>query len=309
MHTILGATGNIGSKVSEMLVKQGEDVRLVSRTADRLLSPLLKKAREEVTYSGDAQVYVGDMMDTEFLAKALEGSRAVFTLIPPNAKADDYLAYASTIGESIARAIELAKIKYVVNISSVGAEMSAGAGPIVALHKQEERLNKITGLNVVHIRAGYFMENLLASVDLIMSKGIAGSAIRGDMKIPMIATRDIADFAAKRLVKCDFAGPSVAYLLGQRDLSLIEATAIIGKQIDKPDLTYTMFPYDDAEKSLVAMGLSPDMSRSYIEMSRAFNEGRITRSLKRTRTNTTPTSFETFCEEVFAPILLNKKAA
>jgi uncharacterized protein YbjT (DUF2867 family) len=172
----------------------------------------------------------------------------------------------------------------------------------------EERLNRIKGLNVVHLRAAYFMENLLWNIDLIRSKGIAGSAIRGDLKIPMIATKDIAAYAAERLVKRDFTGSSVRYLLGQRDLTLTEATAIIGSRISKPGLPYVMFPYDDAEKGMVAMGLSPDMSRTYVEMSRAFNEGRI-KAAVRDPGNTTPTSIESFCDEVFVPVFTAKKAA
>jgi hypothetical protein len=68
-----------------------------------------------------------------------------------------------------------------------------------------------------------------------------------------------------------------------------------------------MFPYDEAEKGLVSAGLSPDMSKRYVEMSKALNDGRII--AKRTTENTTPTSFEVFCDEVFAPLFSQKKAA
>jgi hypothetical protein len=153
------------------------------------------------------------------------------------------------------------------------------------------------------------MENLLMNIEMIRSKGINGSAIRDDLKFPMIATRDIADVAAERLVKRDFAGSSVRYLLGQRDLNLVEATGIIGSKIGKPELKYSLFPYEEAEKGLIAAGLSSDMSRLYIEMSRAFNEGRIIGSLKRTKENTTQTSFEGFCDEIIVPLFSQKKAA
>jgi uncharacterized protein YbjT (DUF2867 family) len=143
--------------------------------------------------------------------------------------------------------------------------------------------------------------------DLIKSRGIMGSAIRGDIKFSMIATKDVAAFAADRLMKRDFTGSSIRYLLGQRDLSLIEATEIISRKINKPALVYVMFPYDEAEKGLVSAGLSPDMSKRYIEMSKALNDGRII--AKRTIENTTPTSFEIFCDEVFAPLFSQKKAA
>jgi uncharacterized protein YbjT (DUF2867 family) len=298
MITILGATGNIGSKIAGILIEKGEAVRLVARSAERLRLLAGKKA----------ETLAGDALDTEFLVKAFTGSDAVFTLIPPNPKADKFMSYADAIGGSIARALEVAKVKHVVNLSSVGAELPEGTGPIAGLHNHEERLNRIKGLYVLHLRPATFMENLLMNMELIRTKGITGNATRGDIKFPMIATRDIASYAAERLRKRDFTGSSVRYLLGQRDLSLIEATEIIGRKINMPSLSYVMFPYDDAEKGLVAMGLSSDMSRLYVEMSRAFNEGRI-KYEKRMPENTTPTSFEEFCDRVFVPAYRQKKAA
>jgi uncharacterized protein YbjT (DUF2867 family) len=299
MYTILGATGNVGGKIAEILVNKGEKVRLVARSADKL---------RHIVGPG-AEAYAGDANDTEFLVKAFTGSDAVFTLLPPNGRADRFLSYAERIGESIARALEIAKVKYVVTLSSLGAELEEGTGPIVGLHRLEQRLNSIKGLNALHLRCAYFMENLLMSIDLIKSRGIIGSAIRGDIKLPMIATKDIAAAAAERLLKKDFSGSAIRELLGQRDLSMIEATSVIGKKLNKSGLTYIMFAADDAEKGMVSAGLSPDMSRLYVEMSTAFNEGRITRAVKRTAQNTTPTSLEEFCDERFVPLYKEKKAA
>ncbi len=298
MITILGATGHIGGAIVDLLVKKGEKVRLVARSIERM-RPLV---------SSHAQVMAGDANDVEFLVKAFKDTDAVFTLIPPNMKAPSFLSYADKIGESIARAIEIARVGHVVNLSSVGGELSAGTGPVVGLHRMEERLNKIRGLNVRHIRAAYFMENLLWNIDLIKSKSVMGDSIRGDLAIPIIATKDIAAYAAERLVKRDFAGSSVAYLLGKRDVSFVEASGIIGKKIGKPDLAYVMVPYDDAEKGMISWGLSADISHLFVEMSRAFNEGRI-RYEKRSARNTTPTSLETFCDEVLVPAYKQSKAA
>ena len=299
MLAIMGATGNVGGKIAAILAKKDEPVRVISRSADRL-RPLVGKT---------VTVFAGDANETEFLAKAFTDVDVVFTLIPPNPTAPEFVRYADTVGQSIARALEIAKVKHVVNLSSIGAELAGGGtGPIKGLHNMEERLNRIKGLHVVHMRAGYFMENLLGNIDLIGSKGITGSAIRGDLKIAMIATKDIAEYAAERLAKRDFTGSSVHYLLGQRDLTLAEASGIIGSKIATPGLPYIMFPYDEAEKAMVAMGLSPDMSRTYVEMARAFNEGTI-KAEKRTKDNTTPTPIESFCDEVFVPAFLQKKAA
>jgi uncharacterized protein YbjT (DUF2867 family) len=298
MITILGATGNVGGKIADLLIKKGEPVRLVARSADRL----------QQLAGNRAVVFAGDANNTEFLLKVFKDVDAVFTLIPPNPNAADFMKYADKIGESIALALEIAKVKHVVNLSSTGAELPEGTGPIKGLHNMEERLNKIKGLNVLHLRSSFFMENLLWSIDLIKSKGINGNAVRGDLKIPMIATRDIAAYAADRIVKRDFWGATVQDLPGPRDLSLIEATEIMGGKIDRPGLSYLMFPYDEAEKGMVAMGLSPDMSRQYTEMNRAFNEGRI-KLETRTKQSSTTTSFEAFCDEVFVPLYTQKKAA
>ena len=297
MYTILGATGNIGKKIVETLVAKGEKVRMVARAADQL-RPLVGK---------NAEAFAGDILDTGFLTRAFTGAEAVFTLVPPSYKAENFLSYADKVGESIAKALQAAKITQVVNLSSVGGDLPSGTGPITGLHRQEERLNRIKGLNVLHLRAAYFMENLLGGIELIRTKGINGSAVRGDLRMPMIATRDIAAFAAERLMKRTHAGASVVYLLGPRDLTLTEATTTVGIKIGLPDLTYVAFPYADAEKGLIAAGLSPDMSRLYVEMSRAFNEGRI--SVKRGDGISTPTTLDEFCATVFVPAYAQKKAA
>lgn len=298
MIAIVGATGHVGGKIARVLIKKNEPVRVISRSADRLRTLVGK----------NVTAFAGDANNSEFLSKAFTGADAVFTMIPPNPTAAGFLRYADAIGESIARALEIAKIKHVVNLSSVGAEDAGGTGPITALHNMEERLNRIRGLNVVHLRAAYFMENLLANLDLIKAKGITGSAIRGDLRIALIATKDIAAYAAERMVARDFSGSSVRYLLGQRDLTLTDAAGIVGSKIGKPGLSYVMFPYEDAEKAMVGMGLSPDMSRNYVEMSRAFNDGRI-KAEPRGADNTTPTSLEAFCDEVFVPAFTARKAA
>ena len=284
MLVITGATGKTGSKLAEVLIEKGHTIRVIGRDAGKL---------KGLTAKG-AEAAVGDMADTAFLTKAFSGADAVFALIPPNFGVADFRAYQDAIGKNIITAIKGSGVKYVVNLSSQGAHLPDKTGPIKGLHEQEERLNKLEGVNILHLRPTYFMENLLMNIDMIRKMNIMGSAVRGDVKFAMIATKDIAAYAAERLVKRDFTGKSVADLLGERDLSLNEAAAIIGKKLGKPDLKYVAFPYEDAEKGMVAMGLTPDMSRLYIEMSKALNEGLFAVSVPRTKANTTPTAFETF---------------
>ena len=72
----------------------------------------------------------------------------------------------------------------------------------------------------------------------------------------MVATRDIADAAAKALKARDWKGVVVRELLGPRDLSYAEATRIIGEKIGKPDLRYVQFSYADQVQATVQAGFS-----------------------------------------------------
>ena len=282
MIAITGATGNIGSKITADLLSKGQNVRCIARTADNLKSFAAQGADIETI----------SLEDKAALSNAFKGVDAIFAMIPPHYQALDFRAFQNTIGASIAKAVETSGVKYVVNLSSQGAHLSDKTGPIKGLHDQEQRLNKLKGVNILHMRPTYFMENLLANIDMIKQMNIMGSAIRADMKIPMIATQDIAQFAAERLLKKDFSGITVKDLLGQRDVSMNEAAEIIGKKIDKPDLKYVQFSYEDTEKALVDMGFSADVAGLFIEMSKAFNQKLI--NTPRTRENTTDTPLEEY---------------
>ena len=288
---VTGATGNIGSGIISRLIERGLTVRAIARSG----------ARPQALVRPGVVAAAGDLGDTAFLTEAFSGADAIFAMIPPNYAAPDFRAYQNRIGVSLAEAIQRSGVKYVVNLSSQGAHLPDGTGPIKGLYDQEHRLNALRDVAVLHLRPTYFMENLLTYIPMIKTMNIAGSSIRGDLKFAMIATADIASYAAERLMRRDFSGTSVRDLLGQRDLSLQEAVAVIGRGIDKPDLKYVQFSYEDALKGLIAAGLSEDMSRLFIEMSKALNDELFAVNIPRTAENTTPTSIEEFAG-VFAGV-------
>ena len=176
---------------------------------------------------------------------------------------------------AIAGALEQAGVKHAVTLSSVGADKQAGTGPVAGLHELEEVLNRIAGLNVVHLRAGYFMENTLGQAAAIHAMGKAAGPLRGDLKLPMIATRDIGSAAAELLLALDFSGKQTRELLGQRDLSMDEATAIIGKTIEKPDLKYVQLPGEQMQPIFIQMGMSANVASLILEMAEALNSGHM----------------------------------
>jgi uncharacterized protein YbjT (DUF2867 family) len=291
MYTVLGATGNIGSVITKKLLEKGEKVRVVGRNAGRM---------QQYVHRG-AEAFVADVKDAEALAKALTGVRAAFLMMPPGMTSPDYRAEQELESNAISAAVKNGGLQYAVNLSSIGAQAPAGTGPILGLHDAERKLNAVERLNVLHLRPAYFMENHLSAIQMIQMMGIFGGPLRPDLKIPMIATRDIGAYAAERLLKLDFSSKQTQELLGERDLSMTEVVAAISRGIGKPDLRYVQFSYEQVEQTLVQMGLSAKTAAYLIEMFQGFNNGIVTSLEPRSAANTTPTSIETFVREVFVP--------
>src|SRR5262249_54098167 len=127
-----------------------------------------------------------------------------------------------------------------------------------------------------------------------------GGAIAADLAFPQIATRDIAPVGAAALRARDFTGFTVRELMGPRDLTMREATRILGHKIGKPALAYVQFPYSDFAQSPQQMGLCESLAQDYADMARGFNEGRVKPTQPRGEQTTTPTRFEDFVEELVA---------
>src|SRR5467141_405548 len=291
MYVILGATGNTGSVISNSLLMKGEKVRVVGRDATRLQRFVCK----------GAEAFTANVSDAAALTKAFAGARAAYLMLPPSMTSQDYRADQERESDAIAKAVKESGLRYAVHLSSYGAHVPEGTGPIAGLYSSEQKLNAISGLSVLHLRAGYFMENNLAAIGMIHGMGMFGHALVPDLKQPMIETRDIGDYAARRILNLDFSGKQTRELLGERDLSMTEATAVIARGIGKPDLRYVQFPYDQVQKVLEQMGMTPKKAAVYIEMFKAINAGILAAQEPRSRENTTPTSFETFVQDVFAP--------
>ena len=288
MITVMGASGNTGRRISEQLLHSGESIRALGLSAAKLAG----------LESNGAEVLIGDATDVAFLTSAFRDADAVYALLPPDPQSPDLRKKWDQEGEAIVKAIRDSGVRYVVFLSSIGADLPEGTGPIAGLHAQEERLRTLAGVSVLILRSASFFENFYAVLGVIKHRGINGGAVAPDLRLPMIATRDIADVAARALKARDWTGAVVRELLGPRDITFAEATRIIGERIGKPDLKYVQFPYADYASSLVQMGLSANMAALYAEMARAFNDGKIRSREGRKPENTTPTRFEDFAEDL-----------
>jgi len=299
MYVITGATGNTGSVVANYLLERGQKVRAIGRDLNRL-QPLVALGAEPFT---------ADLTDATRLTKAFSGAQAVYAMVPPSMTSENYRADQARTVEAIAAAIERSGAKFVVSLSSFGADKTEKTGPVAGLHYFEQRLNRVPGLNVLHLRAGYFMENTLAQARIISTVGAASGPLRADLKLTMIATRDIGTVAAEALSRLDFTGHQTRELLGQRDITMTEAATIIGKAIGKPELKYVQAGDEQLRLALIQMGMSRNMADLILEMSAALNSGHMRALEPRSAPNTTPTSYETFVAEEFLPLYKQQSAA
>lgn len=293
-YVVSGATGHTGSIVAHQLLDAGLEVRVLGRSEDKL-KPFADKG---------AEIHTVDLTDAAQTAQALEGAGAVYVVIPPNFVAPDFRAYQDQVTDHFARALEQHAIPYAVPLSSCGAHMGQGAGVVDGLAELERRLNAIEGLNVLHLRPTFFMENLMGMLPMAAQMQGIGYALPGDRKMPMISTDDIGAVAAERLRKLDFSGKHVHHLLGERDLTMEEAVEALNQALDGVTrLRYMPVEYEQAEQGMLQMGASQSIVKLYTEFMQGMNAGRINEVAERSPETTTPTSIEDFARRKFAPAL------
>ena len=285
---VLGATGTIGSKVSEILLSEGHQVTLVARHTEKL----------EQYRSMGAEIIAGDITDVNIITNAFKNADSAFVLLPDNVKAENTRAYQRQATGALIEAIENSGIKYIVNMSSLGSHMHEGNGIMGGTGEQEVRLNQLDGVNVLHIRSAYFMENFLRTIGVVKKMGINGTAADGDHAIPMVATKDVAKIIARHLAAADFNGKGVQPVMGPKNYTLRDVTGIIGQAIGHPDLSYVQFPVEQAKKAFLSNGFSENFVDNLIEMGTAIKTGFMNYQ-KRDDSTTTPTTAEEFVKEVY----------
>lgn len=289
-YVVIGATGNTGRVVAEELLKNGHIVRAVGRSADKL-SKLAKHG---------AEVFIGDVTSASDMQGAFAGAAAAYVMIPPNFTAANFRTYQDEATDNFADAISKCGTKYVVTLSSVGANHAAGVGPICGLHYMERQLDGIPDLNTLHLRAGFFMENTFGSLGMIKNMGIYGAACPPDKPWPLIDTQDIGHYAAKRLDALNFNGKNVQYLLGARDLSGSEVANILAKTLGLATLPYVECSYEQMKQGMLSAGVPEQFADMYCELYEGFNKGLLDYS--RGAEETTPSKFEDFALRKLKPV-------
>lgn len=285
-YVITGGAGNISKPLVEKLLNDGHEVTVIGRNEEHL---------QELKSKG-AKTAIGSIEDVDFLKTAFAGADAVYTMVPPVYHAHDWKEYIGEIGKNYAAAIAANNIKYVVNLSSVGAHLADGCGPVSGLHREENELNKLTDVAVKHLRPGYFYINLFSNLEPARHMEIMGSNFKSDAnnKLVMAHPDDIAAIAAEELEKLDFKGHTVRYIASD-ERTTDDIAKVLGTAIGKPNIPWIVFSNDQTLEAMKTGGLPDEVANNYIEMGNAIQSGIMMEDYWKNRPATlAPTKLETF---------------
>ena len=264
-YVITGSAGHISKPLAEKLLSKGHSVTIVSRN-EHSLTDLVSQG---------AVPAIGSVEDVDFLIKTFQGADAVYTMVPPNMAVTDWKGFIEKIGKNYTNAVKASGVKYVVNLSSIGAHMPEGAGPVSGLYRAENALNTLTDVNIKHLRPGYFYLNLFAQLSLIKNLGIAGSNFGGDEnKLVFSDTDDIAEVAAQELLGLNFSGHSAPYIASDEKTSA-EVAKILGSSIGKPELKWVVFSDEQAKGGAIQAGFPEEIASNFAEMGSAIRSGKM----------------------------------
>jgi uncharacterized protein YbjT (DUF2867 family) len=293
---VMGAAGNVGSTVANLLLEGGHDVRVLEHSRD--LNELRARG---------ADIVKGDAMKVEDLRTLFAGVSAALVLLPEDVADPSFIENRVAMSRAIRDGLRAEKVSHVVALSAVGAARADAPGPPGGLHLFEQDLTELRATNVMVLRSAFYMDYLLAALPIIEAQKVNGSATRADARFPMVATEDVAREVADRLTKRDFNGHEVKFLLGPEDVTMSEATQAIGKRLGMPDLPYIEFPPDGVKGALIGAGMSEQVAGLIVDMQLALSEGLYFEGVQRTAESTTPTGLDEFLSKALGNDSMEKE--
>jgi uncharacterized protein YbjT (DUF2867 family) len=247
--------------VAAKLLERGKQVRAVARDPKKL----------EALRAKGAEVFAGDVTDDKAVTAALQGAEGAYMLFPPDNSSTDLIGRNRAIAERYAAGLAAAKVPHAVMLSSVGAQVPSGTGPIVTTHHAEAILPK-SGAKLTFLRAAYFMENALANAWPMKNDGVLPVFGGGEKyPFPQVATKDIGTTAADALLS---PKTQVIELAGPKEFSFEDVAAEASRILGKP-VKCVVMPIDQLVPTYMKFGISKHVAELYREMTEAFGAGKV----------------------------------
>jgi uncharacterized protein YbjT (DUF2867 family) len=251
---ITGSLGNISQPLAKMLLAAGHQVTVISSNA----------AKTAAIKALGGIPAIGSLEDVAFLTHTFAGADAVYTMIPPHLTTNDFKEYATAIANAYATALQQSGVKRIVNLSSIGAHLESGTGPIAGIHHVEGILNAIPDIAIKHVRAPFFYYNFFNNIDMIKHMGIIGGNYPADTRIILIHPEEIAATIAAEIQQ-PFTGKSIRYIFND-DRTAADVARVLGAAIDKPELPWVPFEDEQTIQAMVQNGMSAEMANRFVEL-------------------------------------------
>jgi uncharacterized protein YbjT (DUF2867 family) len=264
-YVITGSLGHISKPVVEHLVKDGHQVTVITSNGGR---------KNDIEALG-AVAAVGSVEDAAFISHTFSGADGVYLMIPPKWDVTNWLEYQQKVADNYAAAITANNIRYAVQLSSIGAHMRKGAGPVDGLGYLEEQLGKLTGVHVKMLRPSFFYYNLFSMIPLIKGMNIMGANYGGtDEKLVLVDTSDIADSVYAALSGLQFTGHTVEYIAGD-ERTTDEIAAVLSAAVGKPGIPWVVFGDEQSLQGMLQAGLGETIAEGYTTMGNAIRTGQM----------------------------------
>jgi uncharacterized protein YbjT (DUF2867 family) len=292
---VVGATGNIGAKLTRNLLNAGHRVKALSR-GGLALDALVKLGAEP--FLGSFDTGAGE------LDKFFQDADAAFLMVKTDW--NNLHGHYPTVARRFVDALRNSPVRLAVSLTAMGSEVSGSTGHFASFYDLDQTLNQLSTIDVVHLRAGWFMENTLAWTGAVAKHGAIGWSLNPDLKTPWVATDDIADLAAKHLTS-PTGEHRVIREVGSEDLTMPEVAAIISREIGRP-VAYRFVDRQrkDVEAEYLKRFGTPERWLDDSQTLDALNDRRVRFHGSR---SPLPTTMETFIRDVWKPRYLKSIAA
>lgn len=285
MFLVAGVSGNTGSKVADLLLKKGEQVRVVVRD----------EKKGEAWKARGCEVAVGSLTDVDFVSKAFDGIASAYLLVPPQMQAEDPVAASKKIIDGYVEALsQNDHLETIAFLSSLGAQFDKLPMGLIDISAYAE--SKLLGVNVqfFFLRAAYFMENWLGNLPQ-MQNGMLPSFLRESFPIQMVSTQDIADCAVEALL--DPTKPwDVIQIAGPSSYNSWDVAAAFGKALGKQIKVETL-PVENMVEIMGQWGVPPKLAGAMQTMYNAIHMGRCELKDRPFYTYTGKVSLEQFAQD------------
>ena len=289
---VTGSLGHISKPLTETLVKDGHAVTVISSNPDR---------QKDIEALG-AKAAIGTLEDVDFLVATFAGADAVYAMIPPANYFDpdlDLLAYYRRLATNYAQVINQSGVKRVINLSSIGADLSEGNGILLGTYHVEQILNGLPpDVALTHLRPTSFYYNLYGYVDMIKNGGLIAANYGADQAVVWVSPKDIAAVVAEELVTPS-AGQNVRYVASDERTGT-ETARVLGEAIGKPDLKWVLVSGEQVQQSLAAIGMNPQIAAGLAEMYGSWYDGKLAAEYYRNKPALGQVKLEDFASEFAA---------